>query len=61
VRIDGGDAESVLAEFVGAGINHDALATDLQREGTAAFSKSWRDLMNQIASKIEVLGRIPPT
>ena len=31
------------------------LATDFLCEGTAAFAKSWRDLMDRITSKIEVL------
>ena len=34
---DGGDAESVLAEFTGAGIDLEALAEQLQREGASAF------------------------
>ena len=48
--IDGGDAEAVLAEFA-AGVDDDTLAADLQREGTAAFAKSWKELMRRIASK----------
>lgn len=48
---DGGDAEAVLANFGAAGIDDDALAADLQREGTAAFAKSWNDLMRRVASK----------
>jgi transaldolase len=48
---DGGNAEAVLAEFALAGINCDALAADLQREGAAAFSNSWNDLMGCIAAK----------
>ncbi|MDE2259948.1 MAG: transaldolase [Betaproteobacteria bacterium] len=46
--IDGGSAEIVLAKFAHAGIDNDALATALQREGTAAFSRSWDDLMQCI-------------
>jgi len=53
--IDGGDAEALLAEFARAGINGAALAAELQREGTAAFAKSWRDLMSHIAAKSQVL------
>ncbi len=49
--IDGGDAEAVLAEFAGEGVNDQTLAADLQREGTAAFAKSWNELMRRIASK----------
>ena len=45
----------MLAEFTREGVNDEALAADLQREGTAAFAKSWSDLMYRIASKSEVL------
>jgi transaldolase len=55
MRLDGGNAEAVLAEIVRAGVNDEALAADLQREGTAAFAKSWSDLMSHIASKSYVL------
>jgi transaldolase len=52
---DGGDAERELAEFTKAGVNLDALADQLQREGADAFVKSWDDLMGQIAAKSEML------
>jgi transaldolase len=48
---DGGDAERVLAEFVRAGIDIDALAAQLQREGADAFVKSWDDLLSCIIEK----------
>lgn len=48
--IDGGGAEEVLREFAAAGVDCDALAADLQRKGTAAFGKSWKELMLRIAS-----------
>jgi transaldolase len=48
---DGGDAEEVLREFQRAGINEAALAAELQREGAEAFSKSWNDLLECIATK----------
>ena len=52
---DGGDAESVLAEFERAGIDVMALADQLQREGAEAFVKSWNALLERIAAKSEVL------
>jgi transaldolase len=55
MRSDGGDAEAVLAELAREGIDHEALATRLQREGTAAFARSWSDLMRLIASRSAVL------
>jgi len=55
MRLDGGNAEAALAEFAREGINDDALAADLQRAGTAAFARSWSDLLDRIASKSEAL------
>jgi len=49
--VDGGDAEEVLAEFTRIGVDDAALAGQLQREGTASFDKSWRDLLERIAAK----------
>lgn len=48
---DGGDAEETLAEFARVGVDVAALATELQREGTRSFIKSWKDMMDCIASK----------
>jgi transaldolase len=55
LRADGDNAEAVLAEFVRAGINDETLAAALQREGTAAFAKSWSGLMQGIASQSDAL------
>ena len=54
---DGGDAEDVLAEFARAGVDVDALAADLQREGAASFVKSWHQLLQRIAEKSAALER----
>ncbi len=48
---DGGDAEAVLADFARAGVDDAALAARLQREGTASFEKSWKDLLECLAGK----------
>jgi transaldolase len=48
---DGGDAEAVLARFRSAGVDVDRVATELQHEGVQAFTKSWSELMERIASK----------
>ena len=48
---DGGDAESVLAEFHREGVEIKALATRLQVEGAEAFTKSWRALLASIQKK----------
>jgi transaldolase len=52
---DAGDCEEVLDRFRRAGIDIDALATQLQREGAEAFDKSWSDLLECIATKSEAL------
>jgi transaldolase len=54
---DGGNSEEVLAQFAQEGIDIDALADQLQNEGTESFVKSWNDLMAVIASKGASLGK----
>src|SRR5437588_1047179 len=54
---DGGDGEALLARFAGAGIDIDALATQLQDEGATAFVSSWNDLMRVIAGKRAALAK----
>jgi transaldolase len=51
----GGDSGEVLGEFAQAGIDVDALAARLQREGAEAFVKSWRDLLGTIAEQRELV------
>ena len=48
---DGGDAETVLERFAGAGIDVAALGATLQIEGAGSFVKSWTELMQSIADK----------
>jgi len=52
---DGGDAEAVLDRFTHAGVDLHAVASDLQREGAAAFVKSWEDLLACIAERSALL------
>lgn len=54
---DDGDTELLLAEFARAGVDPAALAARLQREGTAAFAKSWHDLLDRISEKTDVLAK----
>jgi transaldolase len=49
--VDGGNAEKMIAKFGQAGIDHDQLAANLQREGAESFVKSWNELLGSIASK----------
>jgi transaldolase len=55
LKADGGDAESVLAQFTKAGIDVPALAARLQDEGAKAFVKSWDELMAVIETKSDGL------
>ena len=52
---DGGDAEDVLARFAAAGVDVDALASQLQADGAKSFVSSWHELMDVIASKSAAL------
>jgi transaldolase len=48
-------ADEVLVEFDKVGIDTDAVAAQLLGEGVASFAKSWKDLLDCIASKGEAL------
>jgi transaldolase len=56
---DGGDCETVLAQFAKAGVNIDTLAAQLQDQGAKSFVKSWNELMGVIASKSDALTKSP--
>jgi transaldolase len=49
------DYDKIFTEFAIAGIDTDAVATQLLEEGIASFAKSWNDLLDCIASKSEAL------
>ena len=51
VPVNGGDAETVIAEFTKAGIDDGKLASDLQRDGADDFVASWKDLLVCIQAK----------
>jgi transaldolase len=54
---DGGAAERTLEAFARAGIETDALAARLQREGAEAFVKSWEGLLACIEAKSAALAK----
>jgi transaldolase len=54
---DGGDCETILAQFAKAAIDVDALAARLQDEGARSFVNSWNELMGVIASKSAILAQ----
>jgi transaldolase len=49
---DGGTSDAVLDEFLRTGLDLEALAGRLQREGGEAFSKSWHALMRGLQDKM---------
>lgn len=51
LRADGGCAEAVIEEFHREGIDDEALAAQLQREGVDAFAHSWHVLLTSIREK----------
>ena len=57
---DGGEAETVLANVARAGVDADALADRLQREGAASFDKSWTHLLEQLEAKRAMLTNDAP-
>ncbi len=52
---DGGDAEEILDRFAKAGVDVNALAAELQRDGAAAFVASWKELLACLVDKSQTL------
>jgi transaldolase len=50
--------DEVLAKFVAAGVDLDALAVQLVDDGAKSFGKSWNELLASIASKGETLKKV---
>jgi transaldolase len=48
---DGGYADAVLEEFRREGVDDDALAQRLQREGVEAFATSWHAMLSRITER----------
>ena len=51
LALDGGDSDDVLDRFAEAGVDVDALAARLQKEGAESFVKSWKALLASLAEK----------
>lgn len=58
---DGGYAEAVLEEFRREGVDDEALAARLQRDGVRAFAKSWSGLLARIREKSSIQGAATAT
>ena len=57
IPADGGDCESVLAQYLAAGVDIDALAARLQSEVAASFVQSWNELLGVLAAKSGILDK----
>ena len=55
MNVDGGDAEKTLEQIGKAGVDVDALASKLQKDGAQAFVKSWQQLLQRIKEKSTAL------
>jgi len=59
--VDGGYAEQTLDELRRQGVDIDALASKLQKDGGDAFAKSWNSLMGGLSEKVTKLTAISPS
>ena len=59
--VDGGYAEQTLDEIRREGVDIDALAAKLQKEGGDSFAKSWRSLIGGLEEKIAKLTATSPS
>jgi len=55
MSVEGGDAETVLAQISEASVDIDALAAQLQHDGAQSFVKSWQQLLQRIVDKSAAL------
>ncbi|MGP1693227.1 MAG: transaldolase [Giesbergeria sp.] len=55
LRDDGAEADTAVATCREAGVDVEALAEQLQREGAEAFTQSWAKLLENIASKAKAI------
>ena len=59
--MDGGYAEQTLDEIRRQGVDFDALALKLQKEGGDSFAKSWNSLIGGLAEKVTRLTATSPS
>ena len=59
--LDGGYAEQTLDEIRRQGVDIDALAVKLQKDGGDSFAKSWNSLMGGLSEKVTKLTAISPS
>ena len=59
--VDGGYAEQTLDEIRREGVDIDALAAKLQKEGGDSFKKSWSSLIGGLEEKVTKLTATSPS
>ena len=59
--VDGGHAEAVLEEFRREGVDLEALAAKLQKDGGDSFKKSWHELIGGLSEKVTTLTATSPS
>ena len=52
---DAGEAERVLAAAADAGLDLEAITTELEREGVESFCSSYRELLDCIETKLAAI------
>lgn len=58
LKDDGGESAATLKQFADAGIDTQALAAQLQKEGAESFVKAWNELIQVIEGKKESLKKV---
>ncbi len=58
IPADGGDCESVIAQYQVAGVDIDAIAARLQGEVATSFVQSWNELLGVLATKSGMLDKV---
>ena len=59
--VDGGDAEQTIEEIRREGVDIEALAAKLQKDGGDAFAKSWHSLLGGLEEKVTRLTATSPS
>ena len=59
--VDGGYAEQTIDEIRREGVDIEALALKLQKEGGDSFSKSWHSLIGGLEEKVTKLTATSPS
>ncbi len=58
LKADGGESEAMLGKLKAAGVDVQAVAAQLQKEGAESFVKAWNELIKVIEGKKEALKKV---